>query len=61
MPTRCAPSRSTAFACTDSAPCSDTRLLVTLLGRLERSGGRRGLATMCVGVGQGTAMLLERV
>jgi 3-oxoadipyl-CoA thiolase len=41
--------------------CSGTRLLVTLLGRLERSGGRRGLATMCVGVGQGTAMLLERV
>ena len=41
--------------------CSGTRLVVTLLGRLERSGGRRGLATMCVGVGQGTAMLLERV
>jgi acetyl-CoA acetyltransferase len=41
--------------------CSGTRLLVTLLGRLERTGGRRGLATMCVGVGQGTAMLLERV
>jgi 3-oxoadipyl-CoA thiolase len=41
--------------------CSGTRLLVTLLGRLERAGGRRGLATMCVGVGQGTAMLLERV
>ncbi len=40
--------------------CSGTRLLVTLLGRLERTGGRRGLATMCVGVGQGTAMLLER-
>ena len=32
--------------------------LVTLLGRLER-GGRRGLATLCVGVGQGVAMLLE--
>ncbi len=41
--------------------CSGTRLLVTLLGRLERTGGHRGLATMCVGVGQGTAMLLERV
>ena len=40
--------------------CSGTRLLVTLLGRLERTGGRRGLATMCVGVDQGTAMLLER-
>jgi 3-oxoadipyl-CoA thiolase len=41
--------------------CSGARLLVTLLGRLERSGGRRGLATLCVGVGQGVAMLIERV
>ena len=41
--------------------CSGARLVVTLLGRLEREGGRRGLATMCVGVGQGASMLLERV
>jgi len=41
--------------------CSGARLLVTLLGRLERTGGRRGLATLCVGVGQGVAMLVERV
>jgi len=40
---------------------SGARLLVTLLGRLEREDGRRGLATMCVGVGQGAAMLVERV
>jgi 3-oxoadipyl-CoA thiolase len=40
---------------------SGTRLVVTLLGRLERAQGRRGLATMCVGVGQGTALLVERV
>ena len=40
--------------------CSGTRIVVTLLGRLERAGARRGLATMCVGVGQGTALLLER-
>jgi len=40
---------------------SGTRILLTLLGRLERSGARRGLATMCVGVGQGTALLVERV
>jgi acetyl-CoA acyltransferase len=40
---------------------SGTRILVTLLGRLERSGARRGLATMCVGVGQGMALLVERV
>ncbi|GAB3774019.1 acetyl-CoA acyltransferase [Nocardioides ginsengisegetis] len=39
---------------------SGARLAITLLGRLERSDARRGLATMCVGVGQGTALLLER-
>ncbi|WP_448620727.1 hypothetical protein [Geodermatophilus sp. URMC 65] len=36
------------------------RLPVTLLGRLEREGGRRGPATLCVGVGQGVAMLVEK-
>lgn len=40
---------------------SGSRLIVTLLNRLEQSGGRRGLATMCVGVGQGTAILIEKV
>ncbi len=40
---------------------SGSRLVVTLLGRLEREGGSRGLATMCVGVGQGVSMLIERV
>lgn len=40
---------------------SGCRLLVTLLGRMEREHARYGLATMCVGVGQGTAMILERV
>ncbi|WNV88603.1 thiolase family protein [Umezawaea sp. Da 62-37] len=40
---------------------SGARLLVTLLGRLEREGGSRGLATLCVGVGQGVSMLVERV
>ena len=40
--------------------CSGTRLVVTLLGRLERAEARRGLATLCVGVGQGSALLLER-
>jgi 3-oxoadipyl-CoA thiolase len=41
--------------------CSGARLMVTLLARLERSGGKRGLATLCVGVGQGNAMLVESV
>lgn len=40
---------------------SGSRLIVTLLGRLEREGARYGLATMCVGVGQGSAMILERI
>jgi 3-oxoadipyl-CoA thiolase len=41
--------------------CSGARIIVTLLNRLNREGGRRGLATLCVGVGQGMAMLVERV
>ncbi len=40
---------------------SGCRIVVTLLGRMEREDARYGLATMCVGVGQGTAMILERV
>jgi acetyl-CoA acetyltransferase family protein len=40
---------------------SGSRILVTLLGRLERDGLQRGLATLCVGVGQGMALLVERV
>ncbi|MEU0932874.1 MULTISPECIES: thiolase family protein [unclassified Embleya] len=41
--------------------CSGARIVLTLLGRLEREDARRGLATLCVGVGQGVAMLVERV
>jgi len=41
--------------------CSGARITVTLLGRMQREGAARALATMCVGVGQGAAMLLERV
>ncbi len=40
---------------------SGTRILVTLLGRMERESAQRGLATMCVGVGQGAAFAVERV
>jgi acetyl-CoA acetyltransferase family protein len=39
---------------------SGSRILVTLLGRLERGDLHRGLATLCVGVGQGMALLVER-
>lgn len=40
---------------------SGARLVVTLLGRMEREGSRFGLATMCVGVGQGSALIVEGV
>lgn len=40
---------------------SGSRIALTLLRRMEDDGLTRGLATMCVGVGQGSAMLLERV
>jgi 3-oxoadipyl-CoA thiolase len=41
--------------------CSGARLVVTLLHELERLGGRYGLATMCIGVGQGIATIIERI
>ena len=40
---------------------SGARLATTALRQLERSGGRYGVASMCIGVGQGIAMLIERV
>ena len=40
---------------------SGPRITLTLLNRLETDGLRRGIATMCVGVGQGTAIAIERV
>ncbi|WP_236210131.1 3-oxoadipyl-CoA thiolase [Metapseudomonas otitidis] len=40
---------------------SGARLVQTALHQLEKSGGKRGLATMCVGVGQGLALAIERV
>jgi 3-oxoadipyl-CoA thiolase len=39
---------------------SGARLVVSLLHELRRRGGRYGLATLCVGVGQGQAALFER-
>jgi acetyl-CoA C-acetyltransferase len=39
---------------------SGARLVVTLLHELRRRGGKYGLATLCVGVGQGQAALFER-
>jgi 3-oxoadipyl-CoA thiolase len=41
--------------------CSGARILTTLLYELIRREGRYGLATMCVGVGQGVATVIERL
>jgi len=40
---------------------SGGRLMITALNQLEASGGKRALCTMCIGVGQGIALALERV
>ena len=41
--------------------CTGTRLVVTLLAGLERTGGELGIASQCVGHGQGVAMLIRRI
>jgi acetyl-CoA C-acetyltransferase len=39
--------------------CSGARLMTTLVHELRRRGGRYGIASLCVGVGQGVATLVE--
>jgi acetyl-CoA C-acetyltransferase/3-oxo-5,6-didehydrosuberyl-CoA/3-oxoadipyl-CoA thiolase len=41
--------------------CSGAKILTTLVYALRRQNGRYGLATMCIGVGQGIAMIVERL
>ena len=41
--------------------CSGVRITTTLLHNLQRTGGRYGLATMCVGVGQGASIIYEKI
>ena len=41
--------------------CSGARIATTLLHEMKRTGVKYGLATMCVGVGQGAAMIFENV
>jgi len=52
--------RGGAIALGHPLGCSGARLLTTLLHELERSGGRCGLSTMCIGFGQGIATIIER-
>jgi len=40
---------------------SGSRIIITLLNRLEQDGGQRGIATMCIGVGQGQAVAVEKI
>jgi len=40
---------------------SGARLATTAINQLHRTGGRYALCTMCIGVGQGIAVILERV
>ena len=41
--------------------CSGARITTTLLHELKRRNARYGLATMCIGMGQGIATIFERV
>ena len=38
---------------------SGARIIVTLLGALRKHGGRRGVAALCIGGGEATAMAIE--
>ncbi|MFQ6685413.1 3-oxoadipyl-CoA thiolase, partial [Bordetella pertussis] len=40
---------------------SGARLVTTAINQLQRGGGRYALCTMCIGVGQGIALIIERV
>jgi acetyl-CoA acetyltransferase len=47
--------------CAHPLGASGARLVTTAVNQLHRSGGRYALCTMCIGVGQGIAMIVERV
>ena len=40
--------------------CTGARMIATLVHEMKRTNARRGLATLCVGVGQGVATIIER-
>jgi len=53
--------RGGAIALGHALGSSGTRLLTTMLGTLEQTGGRYGLQTMCEGGGMATATIIERL
>ena len=40
---------------------SGARIVVTLIGALKKTGGRRGVATLCIGGGEATAIAIELI
>jgi acetyl-CoA acetyltransferase family protein len=50
-----------AIAIGHALGCSGARIITTLAHHLKRTGGRYGLAAMCIGVGQGIAVVIESV
>jgi acetyl-CoA C-acetyltransferase/3-oxo-5,6-didehydrosuberyl-CoA/3-oxoadipyl-CoA thiolase len=41
--------------------CSGARIMTTLIHEMKKRGNRYGLATMCIGVGQGITTIVERI
>ena len=41
--------------------CSGSRIIITLMNAMEQNSSNLGLATMCIGTGQGIATVLERI
>ena len=41
--------------------CSGARIIVTLMNAMEQNNATTGLATMCIGTGQGIATIIERI
>ncbi len=60
MPERVNPNGG-AIALGHPLGASGARLMTMLVHELARTGGRYGLATMCIGVGQGIATVVERI
>ncbi len=50
---------STGEALQERTGASGARIVVTLLNALKRTGGRRGVASLCIGGGEATALAVE--
>ena len=53
--------RGGAIALGHPLGCSGTRIIITLMNVMEQNDSNLGLATMCIGTGQGIATVLERI